>query len=704
MIRASLDNAAVPGAVPANPSPVTYQQHQPILPQSALPLPANDNTAAINDALALYVRKCFEASKTHRQQQGIDDRMIGAMRAVRGEYDAQTLNDIKAYGGSELYARITAAKVRGVASLLREIYTSSERPWALSPTPEPELQGPSIAEAVMEVIKAEMAEVMAGGTTPDAQLVQQRMTEIRGMLVEARKKSAEDGLRNRETVIDDLLWEGGFYNALWEFLLDIATFQFAVIEGPVVRYKRRVKWEGKIPTVKSVPTMEWERCSPFDVFFAPWAQSPQDGYIIRRQRTTRASLQALIGLPGYNSEAIREVLDSPNESMKAWFDYVEQDRADLEQRSSDTNMMSTDAVDRPMPMLKFHGPVSGKTLVEWGMSAAQVPDSDKDLDITAYLIGTRVIGVSLNPHPAGHKPFYVDSFERIPGSIYGHAVPDLIEDIQGVCNATLRALVNNLAIGSGPMAWINEDRMATNDENSTKMWPWKVFRTTDSLSGNGASDKPMEFFQPNTNSQELMGVFERFAVMADELSSLPRHMQGQPGGLGGAGRTASGMSMLIEAGNRTIKQTVASIDANIIEPVIENLNIYLALLRPDVVMEGDISVVARGAVELVQRETLRMRRLEFLNITNNPLDSQLIGPLGRYNVLKEISRDLGLPTSSVMPQDVAKMMADQQAAQAQGAPPPGGQPQPGQQPQQQGAPPPAPTDGVARPMSPSPGG
>jgi hypothetical protein len=254
------------------------------------------------------------------------------------------------------------------------------------------------------------------------------------------------------------------------------------------------------------------------------------------------------------------------------------------------------------------------------------------------------------------------------------------------------------------MAWINEDRLATNDPNATKMWPWKVWKTTDSLNGNSA-DKPMEFFQPNTNSAELLGVYEKFAQMADELSSLPRLMQGNAAGSGGAGRTASGMSMLMEASNRTIKQTVASIDANVIEPVIEDLNIYLALTRPDIVMEGDISVVARGAVELVQRETLRMRRLEFLNITNNPLDTQLIGPVGRYNVLREIARDLGLPVAMVLPQDIAKMAQQQ----PQGAPPPGGAPQQGapQQQQQQGAPPqqpPSPVAGVARPMSPNPGG
>ncbi|MEF4262404.1 hypothetical protein U9Z10_23515, partial [Escherichia coli] len=129
-----------------------------------------------------------------------------------------------------------------------------------------------------------------------------------------------------------------------------------------------------------------------------------------------------------------------------------------------------------------------------------------------------VIGVTINPHPTGRLPFYVDSFERVPGSCYGNAIPDLLEDIQGVGNAALRALVNNLAIASGPMGWMNEDRLAENDPNAKRLWPWKIFSFTDPMSSKASSEKPMEFFQPNNNVQELFMVYERMLNMADEIS------------------------------------------------------------------------------------------------------------------------------------------------------------------------------------------
>lgn len=695
LLRADLG----PASAPSNVTPISEAV---TIPETTV------SEVQLRDALASYIRKCFDAAKQQRSNMGIEDIMLEALRSMRGEYDTGTLTDIKVFGGSEVYARITASKVRGTSALLREIYTATERPWNLSPTPEPALAGPSLQEAIAEVLQAETSEMVLAGQQPTEDMLYARLRQLRELLQQERKKAATEALRAREQVLDDMLWEGGFYRALWDALGDIATFPFAVVKGPVIRNKNVLVWEGRKPTVKRQPTPHWERCSPFDVYFAPWAQSAQDGYIIHRERVTRASLQSLIGLKTYNSEAITRVLETWESLSCDWYDYIESERADLEQRESQTSATySSGAVDRPMPMLSFYGAVSGKLLKEWGMDAASVPDETQDLDVCAYLIGTEVIGVTLNPHPAGHKPFYVDSFERVPGSVYGNGIPALIEDVQAVGNAALRAMVNNLAIASGPMGWMNEDRLASNDPNASKLWPWKIFRFTDPATAN-QTEKPMEFFQPNANVDVLYKVYQQMLLMADEITTLPRYMQGNGQGVGGAGRTAAGLSMLMEASNRTIKQTVSSIDSNIIEPAIEHLNVYLALTRDDVVVEGDISVVARGAAELMQRETMRMRRLEFLNITNNPIDANLVGVEGRYQILKEVARDLNMPMSDTMPipEEIIKQIQQMQLMMAMGGPQqqqaPGGQQ--GSAPRSSGQSPEAQqTQGVARQQSNNPG-
>jgi hypothetical protein len=681
---------------------------EPATAPGAMPTPEPAETTAYDSTLtglAGYIRDCYTAAKDQRNRLGVDDRMLSALRSLRGEYDAQTLQAIKQFGGSEVYARIIASKVRSCSALLREIYTATDRPWSLSPTPDPNLPGPSVNEAVKEILQAEILQVQAAGMQADTSQIVQRAIQLRDEIIQQRRKVADDALRSRATVLDDILWDGGFYDALWDFLGDIATFPFAVIKGPVVRMENVLEWSGGKPTAVAKPVPKWHRCSPFDVYFAPWSQTPQDGYIIHRERVSRAALQAMIGLPGSNDDAIRRVLSGGKSASCDWYEYHESERADLEQRESTQAPISSKGNERPMAMLSFYGTISVKMLREWagGSSRLKLPkEDDKDLSVFAYLVGSEVVGVSLNPHPTGRLPFYVDSFERVPGSCYGNAIPDLIDDVQSVGNAALRALVNNLSIASGPMAWINEDRIAGNDPEPTRMWPWKVWRFNDPLSSTAsASEKPMDFFQPNANIEPLFTVYQQMLTMADELSTIPRFMQGQGTGVGGAGRTAAGLSMLVENGNRTIKQTVSSIDTNVIENAVEDLNVFLALTRSDVVMEGDISVVARGAVELMQRETLRMRRLEFLNLTNNPLDQQLVGVEGRFNVLREIARDLQLPTADSIgiteeqAKQIQQMLLMQAMQGAAGGGPNGQQTPPANQPR-------TPQQGVARPPANNP--
>lgn len=206
----------------------------PETPVSA-PLPPADT---VMTGLAGYIRDCYTSARDNRRNLGVDERMMAAMRALRGEYDSDTLRDIKEFGGSQVYARITATKVRTCAALLREIYTSTDKSWGLTPTPDPQLAGPSLEEVVRSVLVAEAQEVMAAtGAPPPAELVRERASKLRDEILQKRRKAATEALHAREAVLEDVLWEGGFHEALWAFLGDIATFPFATIKGPVVRNK-----------------------------------------------------------------------------------------------------------------------------------------------------------------------------------------------------------------------------------------------------------------------------------------------------------------------------------------------------------------------------------------------------------------------------------------------------------------------------------
>lgn len=657
------------------------------LGNGAVPVPDPTEKTQLDDDLSGYVKKCFDASKSHRETAGINKRLLSALRNMRGEYDAETLKAIQQFGGSEIYARVTATKVRTLAAALREVYTAAERPWTIVPTPVPALQSEGKdKELVDELVNSEIQEVLqtTGQPPPDA-LIAERRAKVAQTLAEARLKQARDAAELRELQIDDVMVEGGYYEALWAALYDISMYPIACIKGPVVRYRKVLKWgPDGVPVADSVAKMLWEAPSPFDLYFAPWAKSPQDGYIIHRQSITQTDLESLRGLPSYSTERINQVLEAGPEKKTEWDNYTEAERATHEARERPSE--GDYDIDRPWTMLEFHGTVPTHILATWG-EVAGLTDTAYAADITCWMINDQIIGVRRNPHPTGRKPFYVTSFEPIPNSVYGNCLNDLLEDIQNVSNAALRALVNNMAIASGPQVIRNEDRFAANQENTDKLWPWKVWDVVDSMFGN-ASSKPIDFFQPESNANELLAVYQAFITVADEVSTIPRYMNGSAQGTGGALRTASGLSMLMETANRSIKQVVGTIDREMVETAVEDVHVYLALTKPELSVSGDINIVARGSKELLQKETLRMRRIEFLQTTANPIDAQIIGAPARSAILREVAKDLGLPTESIVPTQAQQPAA----AQPQGAPQQG-QAQ-GETPQET---PPAPTEGVARP-------
>ena len=264
-----------------------------------------------------------------------------------------------------------------------------------------------------------------------------------------------------------------------------------------------------------------------------------------------------------------------------------------------------------------------------------------------------------------------------PGSVTGHGIPEIIEDTQNVANATLRSLVNNMSISSGPQVGVIEDRLSASC-NADTLYPWKRWRfTSDPM---GSSEKPISFFQPSSHANELLGVYKEMTNIADEVSAIPRYMSGSDK-VGGAGRTASGLSMLMNNASKVLQNVAASVDTEVMEPLLQSLHDMVMLTDTTGMFRGDEKIVVRGVQVAAQKEQDRMRRLEFLQITANPMDAQIVGPTGRASILRALSTDLGLPEEDIVPTN-EEIQATQQgieaeqkaAGQAQGgqAPAPGG--------------------------------
>lgn len=621
-------------------------------------------------SMASYIRGEFDQYKRHRNNAvaGWSDRLLSALRTFNGQYDVNKLNEIRKFGGSETYARIVAMKCRGASSLLRDVYLSPDRPWGLDASDDPKIP-PEILKAINELVQAEIQTMAGMGEQPDISKIRDRTMQLVESARQAAKKKAEGGARIAEDKLDEILKEGGFYKALAEFITDLPLFPFACIKGPVVRILPVVTWEGNAATVKQIPRLTWTRVSPFDIWWTPGVSDIEDASVIERTRLTRADLNDLLDLPGYNTEAIRAVLDLYGQGgLNDEIDVTDAERAAQESRENPTMNYSG-----LINCLEFTGNIQGKMLLDQGMDPELIPDPLRDYFVQAWVIGPYIIKVQMAPSPRKRHPYYITSFEKVPGTPVGNGLPDILSDIQEAGNATLRALVNNLSIASGPQVVVHDD-LLSNDEDGEELFPWKRWHVNRDPMGSSNAIKPIDFFQPQSNAQELLGVYQQFVNMADELSAIPKYLSGS-GATGGAGRTASGLAMLMGNASKILQTVAANIDRDVLEPLLSALFDMIMLTDQTGVLSGDEKVRVLGVSVAVQKETQRARQLEFLQTTANPIDTQIIGPRGRAAILRSVATTIGMNGEEIVPSDEKLEAMEKQAQMAaaqQGIPGHGG--------------------------------
>src|SRR5678815_4281077 len=88
------------------------------------------------------------------------------------------MQEVMKFGGSQVYARLTAQKCRAASSLLRDIYLGADRPWSVQPPADPD-----VPDAIVQKIDALMAQeqqmvMQTTGQQPTPEDVQTRRTAV----------------------------------------------------------------------------------------------------------------------------------------------------------------------------------------------------------------------------------------------------------------------------------------------------------------------------------------------------------------------------------------------------------------------------------------------------------------------------------------------------------------------------------------------
>ena len=596
--------------------------------------------------LAGEIRTKWGAARDAKQT--IQTQMEENLRQRKGEYSPEDLAKIQAQGGSEVFINITNVKCRAAESWIYDLLLPpGERPWALKPTPLAGLPAgveEEIKMGLLQQLQQMLQSNMTAGIPPNEEALKEQIEQLKKEVLSEIKAKATEEAEIMEDEIDDDLVEGGWYDAVRACVPDIVTMPAGFIEGPIVKKKKKLQWSqypDGIPLAQVVeePQRTYQRVSPFDIYPSPGAASLQDGYLCHQIRFERKDLNNLIGVEGFDDGAIRLVLEQYGQGgLREWLTN-DTTRTEIENRPPEFSRNAETAID----CIKFMGPVQGIQLLRWGMTVDEISDPLLDYEVTAYLIGQYIIGAALNSHPLGRRNYFSASFDKSNTSIWGKGVPELMNDIQKICNGCGRAMVNNMAMSSGPQVTVMTNLLAEG-ETMTSLIPWKIWRMVHKGDSSGRRP-PVEFFQPDSIVDQLLKVYDHFFQQASEVTGIPSYVYGSSDAGHG---TASGLSMLMNAASKGLKTVAGHIDVGIIKPSIEETWLHIMTHEPEKA-RGDVNVRARASEYLIMMEQLQIRRMEFLQATNNQTDMEIIGKAGRAAVLKETVRALKMSVDDVVP-------------------------------------------------------
>jgi hypothetical protein len=529
---------------------------------------------------------------------------------------------------SRVVINIVRPKVdQAVARMCEILFPVDDRNWGLKPTPLPEMANMVGNQAVT----VDPATGQPTGMTADQEAK---------AIMEAAKQAAE----GMERSIDDSLTECKYNGESRKGIEDGVRLGTMVLYGPFPARQTSKVWlpqaDGtqvlKINESIVPATMRWD---PWDTFFDPSCGNDHQrgrGFILRRN-VNRKELRALVGLPGYDADAIREVLRSPATRVR-----VAEGRVLRDQVREDSYEMWT-----------YHGEIEPEEMELLSSRTEGDPLTDVTFGVL-IIVNDKIIGAMDSWVADKTLPVDVWNWRKADDSPFGYGMPDELEHQQRVVNSAWRQVMDNGRTSLGGQI-VMKKGMVIPQNNSYEITPNKIWLAKDDMEDVRQAFSVFEF---NSHLQELLAIAQAAMQFADMESSMPQIMGGEQGS---APETVGGMVMLFNNANTVLRQRVKLYDDYITKPHLARYYDWKMANDPDPNIKGDYEIDARGSTALIERDIQNQALLNLANITNNP---RYIPHLKEREELKAILKAFKVnPEEMMKPEDQVKQEMEAQAQQ-----------------------------------------
>ena len=633
-----------------------------------------------------FVMDRYQRAEDYRNND--EERWLRSYRNYRGLYgsDVQFTEAEK----SRVFIKVTKTKtLAAYGQMVDVLFAGHKFPISVEPTvlPEGVVSDVSFDPKEPEALKGETSlsspygfmgdgkELPAGATEKTLQEMlgpfEEKLGEIEGIKEGVGKtptsvtfSPAMIAAKNMEKKIMDQLQESGANKQLRSTVFEMALFGTGVMKGPFAVDKEYPNWDDEgnySPIFKTIASTS--HVSVWNFFPDPDAANMDEAqYVIERHKMSRTQLRALKKRPYFRDNIIDEVIEQGESyDKKYWED-------DLSDYAPDHG------VDR-FEVLEYWGNCDVQMLLDNGVDIPKELEEQDELQTNIWICNGKLLRMVLNPFKPSTIPYMAAPYELNPYSFFGVGIAENMDDTQTLMNGFMRMAVDNAVLSGNLLIEVDETNLVPGQDLS--VYPGKVFRRQGGAPGQAIFGTKF----PNVSGENLQ-LFDKARQLADESTGMPSFAHGQTG-VSGVGRTASGISMLMNAASGSIKTVVKNIDDYLLRPLGEGLFRFNMQFNFDKNIKGDLEVVARGTESLMANEVRSQRLMSFLQTASNPS----LAPFAKFNyIIREIAKSMDLdPDKVTNNMDEAVLQAEllkgfQGPAQAGGAVPPEGQPPAGANP------------------------
>ena len=625
-----------------------------------------------NNMIPFIMGKYYKADDYRDQD---EQRWLKAYRNYRGLYgsDIQFTEAEK----SRVFIKVTKTKtLAAYGQIVDVLFANNKFPLSIEPTElpegvakdvsfdpkEPEGMGSNLMESPYG-FRGDGMDLPKGATEKSLQErlgpLQEKLSEVDNLKEEVGKtptaitfSPAMIAAKAMEKKIMDQLEESGANKHLRSTAFEMSLFGTGVMKGPFATDKEYPNWgEGGEydPVFKTIPQVS--HVSVWNFYPDPDATNMDDAqYVIERHKMSRSQLRALKKRPHFREQVIEEAIAAgENYVKKSWED-------DL------SDYVSEHDIER-YEVLEYWGNCDVDMLVEQDIEIPKEFEALDEIQINAWVCNGKLLRMVINPFKPARIPYVAAPYELNPYSFFGVGIAENMDDTQTLMNGFMRMAVDNAVLSGNLLIEVDETNLVPGQDLS--VYPGKVFRRQGGAPGQAIFGTKF----PNVAGENLQ-LFDKARQLADESTGLPSFAHGQTG-ISGVGRTASGISMLMNAASGSIKTVIKNVDDYLLKPLGEGLFKFNMQFDYDPQIKGDLEVKARGTESLMANEVRSQRLMQFLQVSSN----QALAPFAKFQyVIREIAKAMDLdPDKVTNNMDEAALQAElmkgfQGPQQAQGAP------------------------------------